>query len=144
MWAICNPKNDNNLKECAQLGQTLRRLSQPTILTILAASTEPLHGYVIVQRAASTPMFGGKKPDATGIYRMLKAMETDGLVTAEWMTPKAGPAKRTFSLTDTGRATLRRWIDSLACYEVTIEELRAQAAESLGIELPPMPDCGGH
>jgi DNA-binding PadR family transcriptional regulator len=144
MWAICNPKSDNELKECAQLGQTLNRLSQPTILTILAASAEPLHGYVIVQRAASTPMFGGKKPDATGVYRTLKAMEADGLVTAEWETPKAGPAKRTFTLTAAGRTTLRRWIDSLACYEVTIEELRVQAAQSLGIELPPTPVCGGH
>jgi DNA-binding PadR family transcriptional regulator len=89
-------------------------------------------------------MFGGKKPDATGVYRTLKAMETDGLVTAAWETPKAGPAKRTFELTVSGRETLRRWIDSLACYIVTIEELRAEAACSLGIDLPPTPICGEH
>jgi DNA-binding PadR family transcriptional regulator len=144
MWAICNPKSDNELKECSRLGQTLSRLSQPTILSILAASEEPLHGYVIVQRAAGTPMFGGKKPDATGVYRTLKAMEADGLVTAAWETPKAGPAKRSFTLTEAGRATLRRWIDSLACYQATIEELRVQAADALGIALPPTPVCGGH
>jgi DNA-binding PadR family transcriptional regulator len=144
MWAICNPKNEDELKECAQLGQSLNRLSQPTILSILAAESEPLHGYVIVQRAAHTPMFGGKKPDATGVYRMLKAMEADGLVSSAWETPEAGPAKRTFTLTDAGLATLRRWIDSLACYVVTIEELRAQAATALGIDLPPTPVCGSH
>jgi len=141
MWSVCNPKSDGDLKECAQLGQSLSRLSQPTILAILAASAEPLHGYVIVQKAAASPLFGGKKPDATGVYRTLKAMEANGLLTSQWDTPKAGPAKRSFVLTDEGRATLRRWIDSLACYQLTIGELRDQAASALGIELPPAPLC---
>jgi DNA-binding PadR family transcriptional regulator len=86
-------------------------------------------------------MFGGKKPDATGVYRMLKSMEAAGLVTSEWDTTQAGPAKRTFELTDEGRATLRRWIDALACYQLTIGELRVEAAVALGIETPPAPEC---
>ncbi|MDR2197208.1 MAG: helix-turn-helix transcriptional regulator [Coriobacteriales bacterium] len=143
MWAICNPKADGDLKPCAALGRTLSRLSQPTILTILAASDEPLHGYVIVQRAAASPMFGGTKPDATGVYRTLKQMEENGLVTSQWETPRAGPAKRAFSLTTEGRDTLRRWIDSLACYAATIGELREEAAQALGIETPEVPVCGG-
>jgi DNA-binding PadR family transcriptional regulator len=141
MWSVCNPKSDGNLKECASLGKTLSRLSQPTILTILAEATEPLHGYVIVQRAANSPMFGGNKPDPTGVYRTLKAMEEAGLVTSKWNMPTAGPAKRAFTLTDEGRATLRRWIDSLACYRLSIDELRAQAASSLGITTPADPVC---
>ncbi|MDR3316016.1 MAG: helix-turn-helix transcriptional regulator [Coriobacteriales bacterium] len=141
MWDICNPKTDGDLKACAQLGKTLSRLTQPTILTILAASDEPLHGYVIVQRAASSPMFGGTKPDATGVYRTLKQMDAAGLVTSEWETPKAGPAKRAFTLTDAGREALRRWIDSLACYSTTIGELRNEASLALGIETPPTPLC---
>jgi DNA-binding PadR family transcriptional regulator len=119
----------------------LSRLSQPTILTILAASDKPLHGYVIVQKAAESPMFGGKKPDATGVYRTLKSMEANGLVSSEWNSPKAGPAKRSFVLTDEGRLTLRRWIDSLACYQVTIGELRKEASTALDIAVPPTPRC---
>jgi DNA-binding PadR family transcriptional regulator len=141
MWSVCNPKSDGELKECAVLGKSLSRLSQPTILTVLAEANEPLHGYLIVQRAAASPMFGGNKPDATGVYRTLKAMEEQGLVTSEWATPKAGPAKRTFTLTEAGRATLRRWIDSLACYALSIEELRELAAGALGIDVPPTPVC---
>ncbi|MDR1421414.1 MAG: helix-turn-helix transcriptional regulator [Coriobacteriales bacterium] len=144
MWAICNPKADDDLKACAALGKTLSRLSQPTILTILAASEEALHGYVIVQRAAFSPMFGGSKPDATGVYRTLRQMEENGLVTSQWETPQAGPAKRAFSLTDEGREALRRWIDLLACYTATISELREEAAAALGIATPPTPVCGGH
>ena len=143
MWSVCNPKDEQELKECAQLGKTLSKLSQPTILTILAAADEPLHGYVIVKRAASSPMFGDGSPDATGVYRTLKIMEQAGLLTSEWNTPKAGPAKRAFTLTEAGRKTLRRWIDSMACYQLTIGELRQQAATALGIDLPPTPNCGG-
>jgi DNA-binding PadR family transcriptional regulator len=141
MWSICNPKADGDLKPCAALGKTLSRLSQPTILAILAASEEPLHGYVIVQRAAHSPMFGGNKPDATGVYRTLRQMEEDGLVTSQWETPQAGPAKRSFQLTVTGREALRRWIDSLACYTATINELREMASGALGIDTPPTPVC---
>lgn len=143
MWHSCNPKSDDDLKECAELGKSLNRLSQPTILTLLANSDEPLHGYIIVQLAAQSPMFGGKKPDATGIYRALKRMEENELVTSKWDTPEEGSTKRMFSLTDKGRRCLRRWIDALACYELTLEELRSDAADALGIDLPDTPRCAG-
>lgn len=141
MWSSCHPKSDEDLKECAELGKSLNRLSQPTILTLLAANDKPMHGYIIVQQAAHSPMFGGKKPDATGIYRALKRMEEAELVTSEWETHEEGSAKRLFTLTDKGRHCLRRWIDALACYELTLEELRGQAAQALGIDLPDAPIC---
>lgn len=141
MWSSCHPKSDEDLKECAELGKSLNRLSQPTILTLLAANDKPMHGYIIVQQAAHSPMFGGKKPDATGIYRALKRMEEAELVTSEWETPEEGSAKRLFTLPDKGRHCLRRWIDALACYELTLEELRGQAAQALGIDLPDAPIC---
>ena len=141
MWSSCHPKSDEDLKEFAELGKSLNRLSQPTILTLLAQSNEPMHGYIIVQQAANSPMFGGKKPDATGIYRALKRMEETGLVTSAWETPEEGSAKRLFSLTDKGRRCLRRWIDALACYQLTLGELRVHAATALGIEVPDAPVC---
>ena len=141
MWGACNPKTDEEMDECASLGKSLSRMSQPTILTLMASAGEPMHGYIIVQQAAHSPMFGGKKPDATGVYRALKRMEEAGLVTSHWETPEEGSAKRMYSLTDKGYACLRRWIDALACYELTIEELRGQAAAALGIDLPPTPYC---
>ena len=141
MWSSCHPKSDADLAECSELGKSLSRLSQPTILTLLAQAGEPMHGYSIVQKAAASPMFGGKKPDATGIYRALKRMEESGLVTSAWEMPEEGSAKRMFTLTDKGYECLRRWIDALACYTLTLEELRAQAACALGIDLPPVPEC---
>ena len=101
--------------------------------------------------------------------------------------PRPGAAKRLFSLTPEGRAALHRWIDALACYMATIQELREdgglrhareglaqlgallqiviglrvahvphacymatiqelreEAADALGIPVPPRPVCGGH
>lgn len=141
MWSGCHPRSDEDLRECQELGKSLSRLSQPTILTLLAQANEPMHGYSIVQHVAYSPMFGGKKPDATGIYRALKRMEEAGLVSSAWSTPDEGSPKRMFTLTDKGYDCLRRWIDALACYVVTIEELRNQAACALGIEKPPVPTC---
>ena len=141
MWSSCNPQTEEDLLECIALGKSLSRLSQPTILTLLAANDKPMHGYIIVQQAAQTPMFGGKKPDATGIYRALKRMEELELVESQWDTPAEGSAKRLFTLTDKGRRCLRRWIDALACYKITIEELRVSASTALGIDVPPTPVC---
>ena len=141
MWSKCHPKTDEEMNECATLGKSLNRLSQPTILTIMARNNKPMHGYIIVQEAAHSPMFGGRKPDATGIYRALKRMEEAGLVTSRWETPDEGSAKRLFELTDKGWSCLRRWIDALACYVITIEELRAEASDALGIEIPETPYC---
>lgn len=144
MWSSCHPRSDNELNECAVLGKSLSRLMQPSILTALASHDEPIHGYLIIQEMAQGPMFGGNAPDPTGIYRILKQMENNGLVTSEWDTSESGPAKRCYALTDEGRACLRRWIDSLACYKASIEDLRELASGALGIEVPDLPVCGGH
>ena len=141
MWSSCKPKTDSDLNECLVLGKSLSRLTQPTILTLLAKSNNPLHGYIIVQQAANSPMFGGKKPDATGIYRALKRLEESGYVTSVWETPEEGLAKRLFSLTKKGRECLCRWVDALACYQLTLEEFRVDMANALDIELPCIPRC---
>ena len=141
MWSACHPKSDNEMNECAVLGKSLSRLTQPSILTVLAAHDGPLHGYAIIQEMAQGPMYGGNAPDPTGIYRILKQMENNGLITSAWDTSDSGPAKRCYELTDEGRACLRRWIDSLACYKASIEELRVLASCALGIEVPGQPVC---
>ncbi len=144
MWSTCHPRTENDYTECAYMGKSLNRLTQPAILSILMDSDERLHGYIIVQKLAETPMYGGRKPDATGVYRTLKQMEKDELVSSEWNTPNSGPAKKDFVITDKGRSTLRRWVDTLACYQRSIEELRGIACESLNIEVPEDPCCSAH
>lgn len=141
MWSACHPKSEKELSECGQLGKSLSHLTQPSILAVLAKSDKPVHGYLIIQEMANGPMFGGNAPDPTGIYRILKQMENNGYVESEWDTSESGPAKRCYSMTDEGRACLRRWIDALACYSASIQDLRILASDALDIPLPDQPVC---
>jgi len=45
--------------------------------------------------------------------RALRAFEDEGLVVSEWRADLPGPAKRTYTLTDQGRAALAAWLESL-------------------------------
>jgi len=110
-----------NLNECPCSGKTRARLIQPAVMAVLAG--EPLHGYVIVQRLAGMTFFRGQGPDVTGVYRLLKSMETKGLVTSAWELAASGPAKRRYRLTPAGRVCLNRWITTLRTYRKAVGDL---------------------
>ena len=112
---------------CACDGATLPRLVRPWIMTMLAAGDA--HGYDIARRLAERRMFAGREPDPPGIYRALGEMEAQGLLSSCWSLGDSGPAKRIFSLTDEGRACLRRWQESLAEYRAGLDELLAWLAQ---------------
>ena len=115
-------------------------MEEPLMVSTEESITKPLGEPVTIEAI----MYGGNAPDPTGIYRILKQMENNGLITSAWDTSESGPAKRCYELTDEGRACLRRWIDSLACYKASIEELRVLASCALGIEVPEQPVCHAH
>lgn len=107
-----------DFNKCPCSGSNLDKLIQPMILTILAQ--EDLYGYKIVQRIAESPMFKGQKPDGTGVYRSLKAMEQRGLVLSSWSLADTGPAKLFYHLTNEGEECLAHWIDTLEEYRQII------------------------
>jgi DNA-binding PadR family transcriptional regulator len=97
--------------ECACEGGTLDKLIQPAILVVLGKG--PLHGYRLAELIGRMRMFGGQKPDVSGIYRFLKVMEAQGYVSASWSVGTRGPAKKTYQLTQAGEHCLKRWIETL-------------------------------
>ena len=115
--------------ECPCAGRTLDKLIQPAILTVLAEG--PLHGYRLTERIGELSMFGGHKPDASGVYRFLKAMERKGMVVSSWTTSDSGPAKRSYQLTPTGERCLRRWITTLDEYREGITSLLKTARKAI-------------
>jgi len=117
-------------EECPCSGRNLSRLLQPAIMTILAG--RKLHGYAIVERLTKTPMPAGDRPDPTGVYRVLGAMEDRQLVTSSWDTSEHGPAKKVYELTPSGRKCLARWISSLSDYHRAIGKLLASARKASG------------
>lgn len=64
---------------------------------------EDLHGYGIATRLAAR---GLGRPKGGSLYPLLSALEQDGALQATWSAGDAGPGRRTYRLTDHGRARL--------------------------------------
>ncbi len=56
----------------------------------------------------------GRRIDMGNLYRTLRAMEGEGLVTSEWDAAAPGPAKRRYELTGAGRRLLDDWAFALS------------------------------
>ena len=109
------------LENCPCSGKTLARLIHPAILGALAKGEA--HGYEIAQQLAELSSFAA--PDAAGIYRALSVMERDGYVDSHWDAPQAGPARKVFQLTASGRACLGQWRRTLRAYRTDLDRLLA-------------------
>lgn len=72
---------------------------------LLVLGEAPGHGYDLPALLAPLGLGGS---DRGFVYRTLRAMEADGLVTSSWDASPAGPARRTYSVTVDGR----RWADA--------------------------------
>jgi poly-beta-hydroxybutyrate-responsive repressor len=71
-----------------------------------------MHGYELIEQLPAVA--GGEtQVDVGNLYRLLRALEDEGLVTSEWSADLPGPAKRTYELTDAGARVLDRWAVSL-------------------------------
>jgi PadR family transcriptional regulator PadR len=87
----------------------VERFGEPALLTLLAQG--PTHGYVLLERLPE--LVGEERVDVGNVYRALRGLEDEGLVASEWRADLPGPAKRTYTLTDEGRAVLDHWRASL-------------------------------
>ena len=94
----------------------VERFVEPSLLLLLRE--RPLHGYELLERIPELGIEG--RVDIGNLYRLLRALEEEGLVRSEWSAELPGPAKRTYELTDEGRRLLDRWADALRRAQVTI------------------------
>jgi PadR family transcriptional regulator, regulatory protein PadR len=88
----------------------VERFAEPALLLLLRE--RPMHGYELIERL---PEIAGAETrvDVGNLYRLLRGLEDEGIVRSEWSAELPGPAKRTYELTDEGRALLDRWAESL-------------------------------
>ncbi len=89
-------------------GTLPRHYLKPCLLLLLAEG--PSHGYELLEQVRRLGIQGA---EPGGLYRYLRSMEKDELVSSWWEPSQAGPARRTYILTDAGRQALRASIDSL-------------------------------
>lgn len=87
----------------------IERFTEPTLLLMLR--DHPAHGYELLE--AVRELEHGDRVDMGNLYRLLRALEADGLVRSEWDAAAAGPAKRRYELTELGRQLLAQWAEAL-------------------------------
>jgi len=83
------------------------RYLQPSILLSLKQNSS--YGYEIIGALQRFGFIQGTAPPGM-IYRHLRQLEADGLVTSHWETQGSGPAKRIYEITDEGNEALELWI----------------------------------
>ena len=90
-------------------GGRIERFQVAAILLLLRE--RPAHGYDLLERLPSVT--GEQRVDVGNLYRVLRALEEQGLVASQWDEALPGPAKRTYELADPGQAALDRWAAAL-------------------------------
>lgn len=88
------------------------------ILAVLRES--PKHGYGLA--TALRDLLGAAAPEGT-LYPLLNGFERDGLTVAEWTIQETGPARKTYALTDKGRAVLSEGIARWSVFNTSLEGL---------------------
>jgi PadR family transcriptional regulator, regulatory protein PadR len=87
----------------------VERFSEPALLLLLRE--RPAHGYELLE--ALPALTGEARVDMGNLYRVLRALEEDGIVRSEWRDDAPGPSKRIYELTDEGRRLLGGWAEAL-------------------------------
>jgi PadR family transcriptional regulator, regulatory protein PadR len=77
---------------------------------LLLIAEQPAHGYDLLEQLAH---LGLRSVDPGGLYRVLRSLEQDNLVSSWWQHSTAGPARRTYKLTDDGMDWLHAWAGAL-------------------------------
>ena len=98
------------MKKAPRQGKQERYI-QPSVL--LGLKIGPSYGYELIQNIQKFGFVEGQAPPGM-IYRHLRQLEEDGLVSSEWHTESSGPAKRIYHLTAEGEEMLAIWIDYMA------------------------------
>jgi PadR family transcriptional regulator, regulatory protein PadR len=95
----------------------VERFVEPAILLLLRE--RPLHGYELLERLPK--LTGEPRIDVGNLYRLLRALEEEGVVSSEWSAELPGPAKRTYELTADGRLLLERWAEALRGAQANVQ-----------------------
>jgi PadR family transcriptional regulator, regulatory protein PadR len=90
-------------------GGRIERFQVAALLLLLRE--RPGHGYDLLERLPE--LLGDERVDVGNLYRVLRTLEEQALVSSEWDESVPGPAKRTYEITADGRAALERWAGAL-------------------------------
>lgn len=98
-------KRNETQSSCDCPGARMSRYSQPFALLLLM--DKPSHGYDLLNELAK--LCPEEDLDPASLYKNLRKMEEDGLVTSDWDTGNPGPARRVYKVTELGQEVLQGW-----------------------------------
>ena len=87
----------------------VQRFVEPALLLVLNEGRS--HGYELAERLAD--LIDVEMVDYGNLYRMLRSLESEGIVSSEWNDESEGRAKREYQLTENGELLLEAWVASL-------------------------------
>ena len=79
------------------------------LLAILDRAEEPMYGYQIAKHLDTGSEDVPVKQGA--LYPVLRSLEAGGLLASEVEPSISGPPRRYYRITETGRETLRQWVE---------------------------------
>jgi PadR family transcriptional regulator, regulatory protein PadR len=103
----------------------------PFILLLLSRMS--LHGYELSQKLQG---FGFKTIDQGNLYRLLRQLEKEELVSSEWDTNGSGPAKRRYSITKAGITYLKGYANQLESYQSMLDQFFNMYSSFLELYIP--------
>ena len=103
--ARCRPRGGGAWRVRARI----ERLGEGALLLLLR--DREAHGYELIE--ALEELLPDERVDMGNLYRVLRALEEDGLVASEWRAAVPGPAKRVYTLTGAGAELLDEWAEAL-------------------------------
>ena len=104
---MCNHHTENKKVSGCRCGGGLpvEKFMQPCLLILLKQRSA--HGYELILLLTE---FGfSERLDPGSVYRNLRRLEDEGLVTSHWDVGEGGPARRLYSLSDEGEEMLHAW-----------------------------------
>lgn len=87
----------------------VERFVEPALLLALGEGRS--HGYELADRLAA--VIGVERVDYGNLYRLLRSLEREGIVSSEWEAQSDAPSKREYELTASGEALLAAWAQGL-------------------------------
>jgi poly-beta-hydroxybutyrate-responsive repressor len=112
-------KNETSLF-CKGKPHNMERFMEICLLLLL--SQQSSHGYTLAEKLT---YFGFSKDELNigSLYRTLRKMEKDNLVTSNWQAGEQGPKKRVYQITEIGENTLEQWVQVLKNRKKRISKL---------------------
>jgi PadR family transcriptional regulator PadR len=126
----------DGVDRCRCDGGQPKNFARPCLLLLLAEASA--HGYELIERLRP---FGFEINDPATVYKTLRQMQSDALVTSSWELSSRGPARRVYELTSDGRDLLESWAMALDLNRNILGRF-LHRYEQLDPELSPTPRNG--